>query len=940
MNQTNVSGFATPLISDAMHLRSIYSHRWNPLSLSFYRLRNSHSYRNFMFAIILVHTCSIAFVPPRDDIDFENVSPSFHLTSYKSQTFYLNLLNYIILSLYLFDLIIQLFYQHVYWRDVDWAKDYVKFSSKKKKKGGDVGRYRTSIAKESESIRITARSMRADRSFLTQLKLIYQNLTSYSYNSIFILNTLIVLAQFFSTIFSVPSQFGNETDTSIPNPNFSLPIYNNIGYLFTTFLILGYFVLMAYMTAIVFDGYYNVKIKISLQEYLTERSALAAAFLAISWDPVMGEFREALTLGDLLEANLKIHGTETGFHRTAELFNDLDLDQNGSLDENEFYSFCDAVCQRVEKDSIDTQNLIDASFNEDDNGMHRNPSSTESITDSGRLKKKSSIKIFRDSALRWYTIMKEDVIDAITPFIPDKGSHILFNHILELFRSGLIQVFFLLACIYIYLFAVMGMFVLGKDECIAASLLHKDLDEIPYYERFDTFQNSMLTMFRMATGSGWHEIMFLYWDCEAPWGGNNFVPAFFVTFHFTFCIVFYNVLGGLIFAHYKQMANTSFVDEGVNAKKKKRRKKGKKGKKNRKTLAKRNSTAIPEMRKSARFWREAMEQGAGDEDDGMRSRAGSMTSSPGIPKGTLGKAGSFSKDGMSKMEGIYEQHLLTQQLHKTAHKSFNYNPWSSKVLASMADRLLRPNAGMSWDVTIIDKKTDGEINNVNGSAKKDRRERSNSANSVGSVFRRIRASTSSTVSTAKTLPRLSKRSSTTNLNQKGDGPTVANRRRFWLKSMGVMSSTRQAQTKAGFKQKAVEGGSGQSVGIEMQDKSTPRDDDGGDGNGESHRIERNFSFESDRFGEEEEDDEDTSSSSEDESSEDERIERRKSSKGRKLRRSVGGNHDGDDVDMAFKDREMQLSDAEFQETFGMNKEAFKGLAAWKQKDLKKKYGYF
>lgn len=106
-----------------------------------------------MFAIILVHTCSIAFVPPRDDLDFENVSPSLRLTSYKAQTFYLNLLNYIILSLYLFDLIIQLFYQHVYWRDVDWAKDYVKFSSKKKKKGGDVGRYRTSIAKESESIR-------------------------------------------------------------------------------------------------------------------------------------------------------------------------------------------------------------------------------------------------------------------------------------------------------------------------------------------------------------------------------------------------------------------------------------------------------------------------------------------------------------------------------------------------------------------------------------------------------------------------------------------------------------------------------------------------------------------------------------------------------------------------------------------------------------------
>ncbi|GMI17022.1 hypothetical protein TrLO_g15302 [Triparma laevis f. longispina] len=41
-----------------------------------------------------------------------------------------------------------------------------------------------------------------------------------------------------------------------------------------------------------------------------------------------------------------------------------------------------------------------------------------------------------------------------------------------------------------------------------------------------------------------------------------------------------------------------------------------------------------------------------------------------------------------------------------------------------------------------------------------------------------------------------------------------------------------------------------------------------------------------------------------------------------------------------KDREMQLSDADFAGMFGMTKDTFLGLAGWKQKNLKKKYGYF
>ncbi|GMH82854.1 hypothetical protein TrVE_jg2143 [Triparma verrucosa] len=988
---TSVSHFATPLISDAMHLRSIYSHRWNPLALSFYKLRNSHTYRNMMFVTILLHTCSIAFVPPRGS--WESVSTTLRLFEEEEQTQYLNIVNYCILAVYILDLLIQAFYQHIYWSDVDWASDYVKKTSKasgraKKAKGHvvstqNVKRYRTSIEQKSESIRTTARSMRADKSTFVRLKLLFNNLRLYSYNSIFILNTIVVAAMFFSTIFDVPSQcsflrpimfifinyrlqtaagammnmfpelsdmliivciflllfsvltaifiggsyeidtypeegfgsfflcllnyyvllstesfpqligrFGNTTDTGAANLNFNLTTYNNIGYLFTAFLVLGYFVLLAYMTAIVFDGYYNVKIKISLQEYLTERSALAAAFLTISWDPVGGEFNDALTLGDLLEANIRIHGAEAGFHMTAELFEDLDRDQNGSLDENEFYSFCDAVCQMVEKRSYDAMDsAMDESFSEDP--INRN-TSTDSMTDSGRTKKRPKYKTILSNARRWYRNTKENLVEFVRPLIPEEGSHILFNHILELFRSGLIQVFFLLACIWIYMFAVMGMFVLGKEKCIDASLAHKDLEEIPYYERFDTFQNSMLTMFRMATGSGWHEIMFLYWKCESPWGGHNFVPAFFVTFHFTFCIVFYNVLGGLIYAHYKQMENTTLVDDDddyVRDKKKKKKKSKRKKKKNKKTLASRNSTAIPEMRKSARFWREAMEQGGGDEEGpgGVRPRVGSLNpTSPGISRMGTGRNSMGSFEGMTKMEDLYEQHLVTQQIHKTAHKNFNYNPWSSKVLAGMAERLLRPNVGMRWDVTIIDKKTDGEIN-ADGK-EDDRRQRANSAGGIFSALR-LRSSTHSTVSTTKTPPPQKKSAMKAQgggsvVGEDGVTVTVANRRSSWLKSMGVMSSARHAQTKAGWK--APNAGSGQSVGIEMQDKRG-----GGDGDKEGEEEEprrRNYSFDSDKFDDEEEDSS-SSSSSDGDSSEDERRGRRgRRSKGRKgLRRSLGGN---------------------------------------------------
>tara|TARA_B110000971_G_C19715106_1_gene366049 strand:+ start:219 stop:536 length:318 start_codon:yes stop_codon:yes gene_type:complete len=75
--------------------------------------------------------------------------------------------------------------------------------------------------------------------------------------------------------------------------------------------------------------------------------------------------------------------------------------------------------------------------------------------------------------------------------------------------------------------------------------------QVMYYESFATFSTAMLATFRLATGSGWHELLYMYWECGPS------VP-FFVSFHFTFCILFYNILGGLIFAQYKQVSFIPF----------------------------------------------------------------------------------------------------------------------------------------------------------------------------------------------------------------------------------------------------------------------------------------------------------------------------------------------------------------------------------------------
>jgi len=230
-----------------------------------------------------------------------------------------------------------------------------------------------------------------------------------------------------------------------------------VGSFFSVFIVLGYFVFMAYVTAIVFDAYYEVKIEISLKEYLTEKAALATAFLCIAYDPVTLEYSQDLTLNDLLRAEFVFNGLPAGFNRITELFTKLDVDANGSLDEKEFYHFCDAVVSQVE--SEDGANY----FVVDEDGR----------VASGSL---SQGGVFGDM---WICAadLRARVDDGLVRIFGKRETHVLFQHILQIFKSGLLSIFFLLAFIWLYTFAVMGMYAFGTKHCIEQVTAYHGLDD-------------------------------------------------------------------------------------------------------------------------------------------------------------------------------------------------------------------------------------------------------------------------------------------------------------------------------------------------------------------------------------------------------------------------------------------------------------------------------
>ncbi|GMH62502.1 hypothetical protein TrRE_jg2095 [Triparma retinervis] len=627
---TRVADNASTLISDAMHLRNVNAHRWNKFSLRFYKARNSRAYHVLGFMVIMAHTVLSMFESPREE--WEHVTDYLKFANEAVQKNVCSWANYIFVTIYLLDIVVQLCYQRIAWHDVDWASDYVKNRGGKnvESTARSFRKHFVSSLRES-SFGGGAESERPRGSFSTWLANKISEIMMLKYNFIFIFNFLVVAFMIYATATKLPSKgaffrpamflFTNyriqtacgafvkmlphltdilvilflfivvfaaitcvafeEAPSASSNPEegfssfwYALLNYyvllstenfpsildrfqdNFVAWVFIFFLVIGYFIFMAYMTAIVFDGYYHVKIQISLQEYLTERSALVTAFLCIAYDPLADGFNEVLTLGDLIEANLTFHGKNAGIEMITDLFLALDVDGSKTLDEEEFYHFCDGVVSLLERlenqdlefesldhrstsGSFDIDNQGRTSFSSEDGQQRRRSSSFNPVSGAGggvRRMVWNLRKFLRRMKLHFIDFFRRHV----DKLIPEEGTHILFNHILQIFRSGLIQIFFILALVWTFAFSVIAMNVLGKQECInkAVEALGEDVDvyQIPYYERFDTFPNSMVAMFRLATGSGWNDVMFLYWPCESPWGGTNFSPVFFVTFHFSFCI--------------------------------------------------------------------------------------------------------------------------------------------------------------------------------------------------------------------------------------------------------------------------------------------------------------------------------------------------------------------------------------------------------------------
>ncbi|GMI44461.1 hypothetical protein TrCOL_g1799 [Triparma columacea] len=904
VENSRVADNASTLISDAMHLRNVNSHRWNKVSLRFYKARNSRAYHIFGFMVIMAHTVLSMFESPRDE--WEHVTEYLKFADEAVQKNVCSWANFIIVSIYFLDIVVQLCFQRVAWHDVDWASTYVLERGRRdiESTARSFRKHFVSSLRES-SFAGGVETESLGTSFLGWMRYKIAQITKLKFNFIFLFNFIVVAFMVFATATKLPSRgaflrpgmflFTNYriqtacsalvkmlphlTDilliiflciivfaaitcavfeevpsaSSSPQEGFSSFWYallnyyvllstenfpsildrfeeNFVAWVFIAFLVLAYFIFFSYMTAIVFDGYYDVKIQISLQEYLTERSALVTAFLCIAYDPLGDVFNEVLTLGDLIEANLTFHGKSAGIEMVTELFLELDADGSKTLDELEFYHFCDGVVSLLER--LENQDLETESFDHPSGSGSFDVQGRQSFSsEDGDQRRRSSFNavhggwsMVRNWRKYWRRVKLQFwgwFARYVDKLVPEEGTHILFNHIMQIFRSGLMQIFFILALIWTFAFAIIAMNVLGKQECInkAVEALGEDVDdyEIPYYERFDTFPNSMVAMFRLATGSGWNDIMFLYWPCETPWGGTNFSPFFFVAFHFSFCIVFYNVLGGLIFAHYKQLSDSKGSKMSKEARRRKQMKRMNRKRRNTRRsingtgdkrasiLRTRRASQIPEMRQSARFWRQALkkEGGGGGEGGGGVTTSGrksglSEVEASGYPiEAELGRAQS------KKMQELYEKHMHKQSTHLEAKVLLGNNPYTSKTLIDMADRLLAPASGLQWDMTVINCKH--AIRSDSGTHESDARVR---ASSVGADADSLSGGRGGGVG-----------------EMGGDeeeaieqpARTVASRRSSWLTAMGVKGGGKkkeEADRETGANQKISEH---TLIGIELQD---------------------------------------------------------------------------------------------------------------------------
>ena len=209
-----------------------------------------------------------------------------------------------------------------------------------------------------------------------------------------------------------------------------------VPYIFASFLLFGYFILMAYLTAIVFDGYYDFKLKISLKEYFLERTAVATTFLVIAYDPETESYNDELTLSDILDVKFKFNGKQATFTQLAALFQALDENNNCGLDETEFYRFCDALTNLFENISDEKGEKGLAVGEKGGSGSIR------SIPSFSGMKESCNEQL----SIMYYRLLS--YIPSLSKFLGTIGqSHVLFFHILQIFRQGLVQIFLILSSV-------------------------------------------------------------------------------------------------------------------------------------------------------------------------------------------------------------------------------------------------------------------------------------------------------------------------------------------------------------------------------------------------------------------------------------------------------------------------------------------------------------
>jgi len=223
----------------------------------------------------------------------------------------------------------------------------------------------------------------------------------------------------------------------------------------------------------------------------------------------------------------------------------------------------------------------------------------------------------------------------------------------------------------------------------------------------------------------------MYWGCAE---GIPLIPViFFVSFHFTFCILFYNILGGLIFAQYKQLAMHRKKQAQKNTNRRIKRRSVKDYKR------KRTAQAVPEMRRSAQFWREELQTthkitreasfgSTGEEDVSKTTRTSLLFKSPQSNFPRNADSPNFRRLSSGGIKSMWEQYTINKRRLELVKSQKNY---TSETLQYMGKRMLKPSEGLEYDVALIKSKqliaTEEEEDKDRGKGKQHKEKKTNEA---------------------------------------------------------------------------------------------------------------------------------------------------------------------------------------------------------------------